>query len=80
MSSDKYTRAQPVASAWNDGRVMVPSDAPWANSFVSEVLAFTGLGDPHDDQVDALAHAFNSLYRARPPLVRGEREVDFATH
>lgn len=80
MSSDKYTRAQPVASAWNDGRVMVPSDAPWANSFVSEVLAFTGLGDPHDDQVDALAHAFNSLYRARPPLIRGEREVDFATH
>lgn len=59
--ADKFVRAQPVASAWNAGKVLVPRDAPWVADFVSEVLDFTGEADKHDDQVDALAAAFDSL-------------------
>lgn len=56
---DKFVRAQSVAAAWNAGRVFVPSDhKPWLDAFISEVLCFTGLDDPHDDQVDALAAAY----------------------
>lgn len=56
---DKFVRSQAVAAAWNAGRVRVPArDASWSAEFLSEVLRFTGLDDPHDDQVDALAAAF----------------------
>lgn len=56
---DKFVRAQAVAAAWNAGKVRMPSgDLPWTRAFLSEVLLFTGLDDPHDDQVDALAAAF----------------------
>lgn len=58
---DKFTRAQPVAAAWNAGRILVPQSAPWAKDFVDEVTTFTGLGDAHDDQVDALAAAYDLL-------------------
>jgi len=60
---DKFQRALPVAAAWNDGRVLLPSSAPWLDSFLAEVCAFTGVGDLHDDQVDALASAFYALDR-----------------
>lgn len=60
-ADDKFIRAQPVAAAWNDGKVLLPSDASWLSEFVSEVCSFTGLGDPHDDQVDALAAAYDAL-------------------
>lgn len=56
---DKFARAQAVASAWNAGNVLVPSfEPPWSKNFISEVLTFSGLDDPHDDQVDALAAAY----------------------
>lgn len=58
---DKFVRAQPVAAAWNRGDILVPADAPWAEAFVREVCAFTGNKDPNDDQVDALAAAYDSL-------------------
>jgi predicted phage terminase large subunit-like protein len=59
---DKFLRAQPVASAWNSGRILVPTNSPWATPFVDEVLSFTGVADAHDDQVDALAAAYDVLY------------------
>lgn len=56
---DKFVRAQAVAAAWNAGRVLMPAQTTsWSGPFLSEVLLFTGLDDPHDDQVDALAAAF----------------------
>lgn len=77
-SADKFVRAQPVAAAWNSGRVKVPRDAAWADAFLSEVRDFTGLDDPHDDQVDALAAAFDSLalrnYTAPAADTRSEAE------
>lgn len=60
-ASDKFVRAQSVQAAWNDGRVRVPVNAPWLSAFLSEVTRFTGVGDAHDDQVDALAHCFDTL-------------------
>jgi predicted phage terminase large subunit-like protein len=60
-TSDKFVRAQPVAAAWNDGRVLVPRAAPWLKPFVDELGVFSGVGDKKDDQVDALASAFASL-------------------
>lgn len=67
---DKFVRAQAVAAAWNDKKVRVPAhDAPWSRAFLSEVLLFTGLDDPHDDQVDALAAAF--IPSAGKKVVRG---------
>lgn len=67
---DKFVRAQAVAAAWNSGRVRVPAhDERWSSAFLSEVLLFTGLDDPHDDQVDALAAAF--IPSAGKKVVRG---------
>lgn len=58
---DKFVRAQDVAAAWNDGRVLVPENAPWLAVFLDELREFTGVGDLHDDQVDALGAAFDLL-------------------
>lgn len=68
-TGDKFSRAQPVAAAWNEGRVLVPrpTDAhpvPWLDDFLSEVCGFTGISDIHDDQVDALAALYQVLVRA----------------
>jgi predicted phage terminase large subunit-like protein len=60
-TKDKYLRAQAVAAAWNEGRILVPNNTDWCTTFVDEVMGFTGLGDRKDDQVDALAHAWNTL-------------------
>lgn len=88
---DKFTRAQPVAAAWNDGRVLVPAcgkllpgDDPeearrpppsWLGPFLDELAKFTGVNDKNDDQVDWLAHAWNSetfdMADALMGLVRG---------
>jgi predicted phage terminase large subunit-like protein len=72
---DKFMRAQGVAAAWNAGKVRLPRRAPWLDSFVSEICGFVGVGDRHDDQVDALSSAFTRLagpnvYRPPPPGAR----------
>jgi predicted phage terminase large subunit-like protein len=59
---DKFLRAQSAAAAWNASRISVPTNTAWSNAFVEEVLAFTGVGDIHDDQVDALAAAYDQLF------------------
>lgn len=61
MGADKFTRAQPVAAAWNSGRLLLPMRAAWLRDLTSEVSSFTGTGDAHDDIVDALAHAWNAI-------------------
>ncbi len=63
-TSDKFVRAQAAAEAWNDGRILVPSgpDVPdWVHILVDEVCGFTGVDDPHDDIVDALAALWDML-------------------
>jgi predicted phage terminase large subunit-like protein len=61
-ATDKFIRAQPVSAAWNAGRVRIPVSAPWVAAFLDEVQNFTGVRDAHDDQVDALAHAWNHAH------------------
>ncbi len=70
LKGDKFTRAQPYAGCWNDGRVYIPTDAYWAEDFIHEHSIFTGIGDVHDDQVDAGAHGFTAMFRAYPPQRR----------
>lgn len=68
--ADKFTRALPVAACWNDGNIFLPKPGEkkpdWIEPFLSEVLGFTGVKDRHDDQVDALAAAFDGLRQVRP--------------
>jgi hypothetical protein len=76
-AEDKFARAQAVAAAWNDGRVLVPREAPWLKEFVDEIGSFSGVSDKADDQVDALASAFEGVrYRgggAKPVGGSGSR-------
>lgn len=65
-TQDKFLRAQPLADAWNEGRVLVPEKAPWVNEYLTEFERFTGVDDDEDDQVDATAHLWNALYRPAP--------------
>lgn len=69
---DKLTRTQPLSTAWNDlkdrngsiirpGLVALQSGAHWLGQYTSVMLDFTGLGDDHDDDVDATAAAFDAL-------------------
>lgn len=56
---DKFARAQAVAAAWNQNKIWIPeANKPWVKTFTDEILVFSGMDDPHDDQVDALAAAY----------------------
>ena len=86
-SAEKFIRAQPVAAAWNTGKVLLPRTgdallkpeerdperplkAPaWVDELVSEICTFTGVEDRHDDQVDALAAAYDVLDRSSRMLL-----------
>lgn len=59
--ADKFIRAQPVAAAWNNGKVLLPAKAEWLEPFVRVLTTFTGNNDSEDDDVDALAAAFDLL-------------------
>jgi predicted phage terminase large subunit-like protein len=72
--TDKFVRAQKYAAAWNAGKVLCPAGARWLNDFVAEHVAFTGVDDLHDDQVDAAAGAFDELAQA-PPSYAGLPQI-----
>lgn len=64
LAGNKFTRALPVSAAWNTGKILLPARRPkWFEPFLSEVTGFTGIKDKRDDQVDALAAAFDGLDR-----------------
>lgn len=70
-TGDKFARATPAAAAWNAGRIAVPAvgsehHGPWVSTLLDEVLAFTGLGDAHDDIIDALAALHHALAKPTP--------------
>lgn len=65
-TGDKYARAQPSAAAWNAGKIAIPAPGsehhgPWVDTLLDELLTFTGLGDAHDDIIDALAGLHHAL-------------------
>lgn len=70
--TDKLVRATPTACDWNAGQIAVPMRAPWVTDFLGVVLAFTGVNDAQDDDVDALAAANDLLDEPMPPRGMGE--------
>lgn len=58
---DKFVRAQPIAAAWNGGRILLPRGASWADVVIDEFGSFTGVNDRHDDLIDAAAACFDEL-------------------
>jgi len=60
-STDKLAFARPASAYWNAGRIHLPKDAPWTTAFLQEINAFTGIGDTHDDIVDALGALHHAL-------------------
>lgn len=54
----KLSRATPAIILAESGAVYLPPpiDAPWREAFLRELTLFTGIDDPHDDQVDAFAY------------------------
>jgi predicted phage terminase large subunit-like protein len=72
---DKFTRAQGVAAAWNSGKVEVPTDAGFSPALLKEARKFTGVNDAEDDQIDALAHGFNTLWSPAPPRAKGGKRA-----
>ncbi len=71
MFGDKFTRAQPLSAAWNDGRFLLPTAvdiagrplafSEWIDDTIRVARSFTGVNDPEDDLVDMMAHGWNFL-------------------
>jgi predicted phage terminase large subunit-like protein len=57
----KRSRALAVQGIIESGAVLLPRHASWVSAFVSEVCSFTGDGDAHDDQVDAMVYALRDI-------------------
>jgi hypothetical protein len=60
-TASKWDRAQPLAAAWNAGRVRVLRSLRHADELVSQIGRFTGLDGDADDLVDALVAAFDEI-------------------
>jgi len=63
-SGDKYTRAQPLASAAEAGIINIVT-GPWNAPFLNEATLFPH--SAHDDQIDAVVGAY-TLLTARPDV------------
>jgi predicted phage terminase large subunit-like protein len=72
---DKWLRSQNAASAWTEGRYHIPVDRPWAKPLIAEATDFTPRASV-DDQIDVLAHAWNTLFSAKAPRKRGPRRAN----
>ena len=52
------------------GRVLLPREATWLDTFLSEILAFPG--SRHDDQVDSLSQFLNWVGKGQENYFRYE--------
>jgi predicted phage terminase large subunit-like protein len=68
VETDKYTRALAWANLAEEGKVYLVR-GPWISEFLDEILRFTGKGDTHDDQVDAVSVAVLLLKKRRGKLL-----------
>jgi predicted phage terminase large subunit-like protein len=63
----KLARAVAAIVKGERNEIHLPADdPPWLDEFVSELAAFTGLNDAHDDQVDCLAYGVIAASMFRP--------------
>lgn len=58
---DKFTRAIPLATMYYNGKVFHLKGAKWTRPLEEELVAFSGDGSSHDDQVDVGAYAAISI-------------------
>jgi len=64
VDTDKFTRALAWASLAEEGKVFLVR-GPWIDTFLAELFIFTGNGDSHDDQVDAVSVAVGMLSKMK---------------
>ena len=57
----KLSRATPAIIKAESGQIYLPKSAPWVDEFIGEHVRFKGEGDDHDDQVDVLSYAVQSM-------------------
>lgn len=62
VDGDKLMRAEAWSTYAEEGRIVLVN-GPWINDFVEEACRFTGRGDSHDDQIDAVSIAVRMLGR-----------------
>jgi predicted phage terminase large subunit-like protein len=67
VDADKFTRALGWANLAEEGKIYLII-GPWIEEFLNEVCKFTGKGDSHDDQVDAVSIAVAMLGKRRGRL------------
>ena len=60
-TGSKRGRAQPRSAAVFNGHVMIKKDSLWAPNMVYEFVRFPNPSLAHDDQVDAVSGAYNTL-------------------
>ncbi|MGD9563424.1 MAG: phage terminase large subunit [Pyrinomonadaceae bacterium] len=60
VDGDKLLRAEAWAGYAEEGKIALVS-GPWIHDFIDEACRFTGRGDAHDDQVDAVSLAIQML-------------------
>lgn len=65
-TQDKFSRALSFQPMWTAGKIQVPDDAPWLNTFITEVTGFDGISG-HDDQVDAMMNGILALRNSLSP-------------
>jgi hypothetical protein len=67
--NDKWVRAQPYASAWNDGRIRVLSTCRYLSELLAQHRDFTGREGAVDDIVDACVAAYDEGMGSSVPSV-----------
>ena len=60
VDGDKLMRAEAWSGYAEEGKIVLVN-GPWINDFVEEACRFTGRGDAHDDQIDAVSLAVRML-------------------
>lgn len=76
---DKLSRAQDAIVSWNRGDILVPHGKPFTRRLVDEVTSFTGIGDTHDDIVDAMVALHRDLIGKRRKRKGHARSYSYAT-
>jgi predicted phage terminase large subunit-like protein len=56
---DKYQRLAAESIKFEEGRILLPKNAEWADEYIRELIAFPGA--KHDDQVDSTTQALAYL-------------------
>jgi predicted phage terminase large subunit-like protein len=76
---DKKTRASGWVARSAHDRFRMVRDPRWNQEFISECLAFDGLGLTHDDQIDAVSGAYALLWSLSGALAKDDREPKYGT-